>query len=212
MIAARIGSDHFLVWRLTLTHATRLLPPTARPLISDGQAWLLFAIAELEKVRVSGVPVPGRRRVAAWLIPCHTTSGGLGNFFLQAMSTDPLVVLAYRVLGMREVRHAPLQVSPRSICAPGVRATLGATCDVPELAWFALDRCGLIARPSNRPPDRHPSIARLPLVKRSWHWQPRMMTVEAPFAASLGAEPVAAIDCSYDVALWGAPYGFHRCG
>lgn len=196
MIAAHIGTDHFLVWRLPLTHATRLLPPTANPLISDGQAWLLFAIAELKRVRVLGVPVLGRRRVAGWLIPCHTTSGELGNMFLQALSTDPLVVLAYRALGMREVRHTPLQISQCAIRAPGVRAILGDPCSVPELAWFAHDRCGLIAR--------HTTIVRLPLAKRGWHWQPRTMTVDAPFAARLGAQPVAAIDCSHDLALWGS--------
>jgi hypothetical protein len=197
MITARIGYDHFLVWRLPLARATHLLPPTAEPLIHDGHAWLLFAIAELKHTRVYGLPLIGSRKVAGWLIPCRTDGRNIGNFFLQALSNDPLIALAYHIMGMRSVRHTPLRVDQHSIRTTGVRATLGEPCQLPELAWFTLDRCGLIAR--------HSSIARLPLVKRGWHWQTRTMTVDAPFATSLDALPLAAIDCSNDLALWGAP-------
>lgn len=205
MIAARIGHDHFLVWRLPLDRAQALVPIGARPVHCNGQAWLLFAIAELKQTRVRGLPVPGRRTVAGWLIPCEAPEGGVGNLFLQAYSDDPLVVIAYRVLGLHRAQHAPLSVDDRDIRAPGVRATLGEKGHAPDLAWFAADRCGLLARGD--------AVVRLPLAKRGWHWQVRTMTVEAPFAANLGAVPVAAIDCSQDLALWGMPRrrGATRC-
>ncbi len=198
MIAARIGHDQFLVWRLPLAQARALLPSVAEPVISEGHAWLLFAIARLEHTRVLGWPVPGTRSVAGWLIPCHAPGGGIGNLFLNAFSDDRGVLLAYRALGLRQVLHARLRVTREQVVAPGVRAHLGDPSATPSLSWFATDRCGLIVRDVSG--ER---VARLPLVKRGWHWQPRRMSVEAAFAAAHGATPVAAIDCSHDLAIWG---------
>lgn len=201
MIAARLGHDHFLVWSLPLEQVTALIPSTIMPVICNGHGWLLFAIAQLDQTRVLGWPLAGRRRVAGWLIPCHAPGGGLGNYFLNAYSDDPLVVLAYRALGMPKARHVRLHIGPDHARAPDVDARFGAPYDEPALAWFADDRCGIISRTGGGGPG---GIVRLPLAKRGWHWQPRRMTVQAPFATEMGATAIAAIDCSRDLAIWGA--------
>ena len=85
MIDARIGYDHFLVWRLPLATAERLLPGLT-PVTEAGAAFLLFAAAEFRVWRWHGLPGLGPLHVAGWLIPCHFVHRGshsIGNAFLH---------------------------------------------------------------------------------------------------------------------------------
>lgn len=194
MIAARIGADHFIAWRL---RAAPPLPHGLEAVRDGGGPWLLFACASLQRVRLGGLAWPGRCRVAAWLVPCHLPDGGVGNLFQAAYSDAPAVIAAYRLLGMRSASLARLRVDATGISGPGVRARLGAPLAVPDLAWFAADRCGLIA-------TRH-GVRRLPLAKRGWQHRGRAVAVDCPALAGGAATAVAALDCSADLACWGMP-------
>ena len=196
MIGARIGADHFIAWRL---RAAPPLPHGLEAVREGGGPWQLFACASLERVRVRGIVCPGRCRVAAWLVPCRLPDGTIGNLFQAAYSDAPAVVAAYRLLGVRSAFLARLRVGATGLCGPGVRARFGAPLTVPELAWFATDRCGLIATRGG--------VLRLPLAKRGWHHRARTVAVDCPALAGDAANVVAALDCSGDLACWGLPAG-----
>jgi hypothetical protein len=191
MIQARIGADLFIAWRL---RSEPTLPVGLEPVREGGGPWLLFACARLRRLRVLGVPAPGHRHVAAWLMPCQLGGGLIGNLFLSACSDDPLVVAAYRALGLRDATLARLRVESGRLAAPGLRAMVGGPLAVSDLAWFQRDRCGII----NRSGVPH----RLPLAKRGWRHAVRSVHITTGPA---DADPVGVLDCSDDLAHWGSP-------
>lgn len=195
MIGARIGVDVFIAWRL---RESLPLPPGLIPVTAGGGPWLLFACACLDRLRVGRLAMPGRRRhVAAWLTPCHLADGTIGNLFLSACSNDPLVVAAYRALGISRAAYASLHIDTVGLAAPKLRAGFGAPIAMPDLGWFKADRCGIIAGRGG--------LRRLPLAKRSWQYQIRSVCVASSSRVPHSGEPVAAIDCSHDTACWARP-------
>lgn len=197
MIAARIGLDRFLVWRLPLATAVTLLPSGPPPVADGDHAWLLFAAARLERLRVAGCPLP-RTQVAAWLIPCTLVDGAIGNAFLAGFSDRRLPAWAMGRLGIPRTRCVTIDHRDHRLEVAGeVAAEIGPDQPVPGLDWFTRDRCGLVPSTAGW---RH-----LPLTKRSWAWRTRRCAIRAGFADSCGAEPLCAIDCSDDEAVWGLP-------
>ena len=197
MIAASIGLDRFLVWRLPLARATALLPPGPPPVADGDHAWLLFAAARLERLRVGGCPLPPTQ-VAGWLIPCALGGGAIGNAFLAGFSDRRLPAWGMGRLGIPRTRRIAIDHTEHRLDVAGeVAAEIGAERTVSGLEWFARDRCGLV-----------PAAAGwryLPLRKRSWAWRTRAVSLRADFADSCSAEPLCAIDCSDDEAIWGLP-------
>lgn len=203
MIAARIGLDRFLVWRLPLAKAIALLPPGPPPVAEDGHAWLLFAAARLERLRVAGCPLPATQ-VAAWLIPCTLANGAIGNAFLAGFSDRRLPAWTMGRLGIPRTRRVAIAHDEHRLEVAGeAAAEIGADQAVPGLEWFARDRCGLVPGTSR--------WRRLPLTKRSWAWRARQAVLRADFADSRGAEPLCAIDCSGDDAVWSLPRSGSVC-
>lgn len=190
MIAARIGYDHFLVWRLPKATAEDLLPDLT-PVTEGGSAFLLFAAAEFQVWRWHGLPGLGTLKVAGWLIPCHFVHRGshhIGNAFLHRYLDHSLFPLP----GPRiRVNGTGLQVSG---IAQGQRREgpppMG-------LDWFTLDRCGLLHRASG--------WNLWPIAKRDWSWQAHAAEVQAPWADALEARPVGMITVARTMARWSRP-------
>ena len=198
-IGARIGLDRFLAWRLPLAVATTFLPPGSdmTPVNSHGEAWLLFAVARLERLCCAGVTLRHRPHVAGWLIPCRFSENRIGNWFVSAYSNDPLTVFAMRGLGLKAQRCRIHHATTHLHAVGQANAQLGRLITVPELDWFSEDRCGLVAGWRR--------ALRLPLAKRSWAWRTYAGDLQSSFASSLQGRPVGVIDCSDDLALWGLP-------
>ncbi len=198
MIAAGIGHDRFLVWRVPYERIVQLLPSQTglQPLHHAGEGWLLFAVAQLECLRIAGIIWRYRPQVAAWLVPCRH-QGRIGNYFLSAASDDALTVLAMRGLGL-PAQHARIRHTAKRILIPGqVAACVGPAGPLPDLTWFAQDRCGFLGGRTG--------VRRLPLAKQQWTWRTHAGDLHAPFAQHLQGRPVGIIDCSHDLATWGRP-------
>lgn len=198
-IGARIGLDRFLAWRIPLEVACTFLPAGSKitPVQNNGEAWLLFAAARLDRVRCAGVTLRHRPQVAGWLIPCHIAGNRIGNWFISAHSDDLLTVMAMRALGLAAQRCRIHHARTHLHAVGQASAVIGELMPVPDLDWFTADRCGVIAG--------WRSILRLPLAKRSWAWQTFAGQLHSPFATRLHGRPVGVIDCSDDLALWGLP-------
>jgi hypothetical protein len=181
VIAPDVSWDCFIAWRAPAPP----LPAGLAPVCSGGGPWRLLAVAELRRVRVAGWRLPFTCRVAAWLVPCVLPDGCIGNLFRAAWSDDPATALAMRAIGL-PARWARLRIDGTVVAVPGCTVRVGAAQDAPDLAWFAADRCGIVAR-------RH-GWRRLPLAKRHW----RMQLRHAPGA-------VAGIEVGDDRACWGRP-------
>ena len=195
VIGAQIGLDRFLAWRIPLAVATVHVPPKidVEPVHSQGEAWLLFAAARLERLRLGGMTLRHKPQIAGWLIPCRIPGGRIGNWFLSAYSDDPLTVLAMRGIGL-EASRCRIHHTATHIHAVGeVTAVVGRPIVVPELAWFTEDRCGLF--------PRWGGVLCLPLAKRRWAWQVHAGELQAPLATRMQGRPVGVIDCSHDLAL-----------
>ena len=98
VIAADIGHDHFLVWRIDKSQAAALVTGL-RAFVSEGNAWLLSAAAEFLGWRLSGFPGIGCLRTAAWLVPCVLSNGRVGNAFVSRFIDHALLPHGWSLAG-----------------------------------------------------------------------------------------------------------------
>jgi hypothetical protein len=196
VIAARIGDDHFLVWRIAEERAAALVPGLP-PLITGGGAWLLCAVAEFRSWRLFGWPGPGRLRTAAWLVPCTLPDGSIGNAFVRRYVDHALIPRGSVLAGWNQtaIRIASDHVS----IAGQAAASAGERSSMSSLAWFDADRCGLLAGPRG--------WSRWPIAKRSWSWSFRLAALHSAVALQWGGRSVGMITVSPTVARWGTPSG-----
>lgn len=190
MITARIGHDHFLIWRCSPVTAASLVPGLT-PVIEGGSAFLLFAAAEFPVWRWHGLPGFGPLRVAGWLIPCcfrHQGQPRIGNAFLHRY-------LDHRFLPRMGPR---IRVNQAGLRAGGIAAGQRRDGPIPAgLDWFTATRCGLLRRPDG--------WHHWPIAKEDWSWQAHAATLQAPWADALEARPVGMITVSTTLARWGVP-------
>jgi hypothetical protein len=187
MIAAAIGHDHFLIWRLS-PETARALVPGLDPWIENGHAFLLFAAAEFRIWRFWGLPGLGRLHVASWLVPCRIDSERIGNAFIRRYFNHPLLPIG----GPR------IQLWDDGLAVHGVASgcrTPGAAPD--GLAWFGRDRCGLVGF--------HGAWQRWPIAKTDWTWTVHAASVKSSWAEELGAQPLGMISVVSTNAKWARP-------
>lgn len=194
MIAARIGHDHFLVWRMEERRAAALVPGL-RPVVGEGTAWLLCAAAEFAPWRLFGLPGCGRLRTAAWLVPCALPDGRIGNAFVRRFVDHPLVPRGWSFAGWS---HAGIRISDDSVAiANQATASAGEPSSAVGLKWFDADRCGLL-------PGRN-GWSHWPIAKRDWRWSFRSAAMRSPVANAWGAQACGIITVHRTLAVWGAP-------
>jgi len=194
VITARIGNDHFLVWRISEGRAAELVPGLA-PLIADQSAWLLCAAAEFRTWRLFGWPGLGRLRTAAWLVPCTLADGRIGNAFVRRFVDHALAPHGWAIGGWNQ---AAIRISVDRVSIGGqATASAGAISSKGCLAWFDADRCGLLSSPRG--------WSLWPIAKQDWGWSFRLADLHSPVARAWGAEPIGMITVSHTLAYWGAP-------
>jgi hypothetical protein len=194
MIAARIGCDHFLVWRMSEARAAALVPGLT-PLMGDQGAWLLCAAAEFTAWRLFGLPGLGRLRTAAWLVPCTLDDGSIGNAFVQRFFDHALAPRGWAFAGWTQTA---IRISTDRVTIGGqATACAGATVAASGLAWFDADRCGLLYGPRG--------WSRWPIAKRDWSWSFRQADMRSSVAMEWGAQPVGLITVRHTLARWGHP-------
>lgn len=194
MIAARIGHDHFVVWRIPEAQAAALVPGLS-PVVSDGWAWLLCAAAEFRSWRVLGLPGLGCLRTAAWLVPCVLADGSIGNAFVRRYIDHAWSPHGWSFAGWR---HAAIRISADELQVSGqVSAHVGRAAPAEALAWFDADRCGLLRQTSG--------WSRWPIAKRDWQWSFRTAEIRSVVAERWHAQPCGMITVHRTVAVWGTP-------
>jgi len=194
VIAARIGHDHFVVWRIREAQAAALVPGLT-PVASDGWAWLLCAAAEFRSWRLLRLPGIGCLRTAAWLVPCTFTDGRIGNAFVGRFVDHAWLPHGGEFSGWRQ---ANIRLSADEIHISGqVSAQARGLVPTEALAWFDADRCGLIREAAG--------WSYWPIAKCDWRWSFRAAAIRSAVAERWQAQPFGMITVHRTVAVWGAP-------
>jgi hypothetical protein len=194
VIAADIGHDHFLVWRIDKSQAAALVSGL-QPFVSEGSAWLLCAAAEFRVWRLLGFPGIGSLRTAAWLIPCVLADGRIGNAFVSRFVDHAWFPHGWTFVGWN---HTNIRIAADRVTIGGqASAKAGGFADAHQLSWFDSDRCGLISKRGG--------WSRWPIVKQDWRWSFRMAHMHSPVAHEWGAQAVGMITVNRTLALWGRP-------
>lgn len=194
MIAARIGHDHFVVWRIPEAQAAALVPGLA-PVVSGGWAWLVCAVAEFRSWRLYGFPGIGCLRTAAWLVPCVLADGRIGNAFVSRFVDHAWLPHGWSIGGWR---HANIRISADDLLIGGqVSAHANGAAPADALAWFDADRCGLLRQVSG--------WSRWPIAKCDWGWSFRAAEIRSAVAKRWHAQPFGVITVNRTVAVWGMP-------